>query len=211
MIPLDVLVTFFATALILGVVPGPDNLFVLTQAAAKGRASGIVVTFGLLTGLLVHTIAVALGISVIFKTSPVAFTILKVFGVGYLLYLAYGAFRANKESIKDRNKKPTSLVSLYRRGIIMNISNPKISIFFLAFLPQFTDPARGEVSLQVVILGVVFIIATLIIFLIISFLAGTIGDYLKNSDKAQTYLNRIAGTVFVGLALKLALSENSSL
>ena len=92
----------------------------------------------------------------------------------------------------------------------MNISNPKISIFFLAFLPQFTDPARGEIPLQVIILGVVFIIATLIVFLIISFLAGTIGDYLKNSDKAQTYLNRIAGTVFIGLAVKLAISENSS-
>ncbi|MDG1438129.1 MAG: LysE family translocator, partial [Emcibacteraceae bacterium] len=144
MIPFEVLATFFATALLLGIVPGPDNLFILTQAAAKGRVSGIVVTFGLLTGLLFHTIAVALGISVIFKTSPFAFTILKIFGVGYLLYLAYGAFRANKEKIKSRNKKPVSLASLYRRGIIMNISNPKISIFFLAFLPQFTDPARGE-------------------------------------------------------------------
>ncbi|MDG1708266.1 MAG: LysE family translocator [Emcibacteraceae bacterium] len=211
MIPIDVLGTFFATAIILGLVPGPDNLFVLTQAAAKGRVSGIIVTFGLLTGLLVHTMAVALGISVIFKTSPLAFTILKIFGVGYLLYLAYGSFRAGKENIEKRNKKPVSLMTLYRRGIIMNISNPKISIFFLAFLPQFADPSRGEVSIQIAVLGIVFIIATLIIFALISFLAGSIGDYLKNSDKAQTYLNRIAGVVFIGLAAKLAFSNHNSL
>jgi threonine/homoserine/homoserine lactone efflux protein len=208
MIPIDVLGVFFTTALILGVVPGPDNIFVLTQSAAKGRLSGIVVTFGLLTGLLVHTCAVALGISVIFQTSPVAFTILKVFGVGYLLYLAWGAFRAGKEAIDERNKKPVSLTSLYRRGIIMNISNPKISIFFLAFLPQFADPARGLIPLQIMILGIAFITATLIIFSLISYLAGTIGDYLKNSEKAQTYLNRSAGIIFIGLAIKLATTNN---
>ena len=209
MISIEILAAFFATAIILGFVPGPDNIFVLTQSAVEGHRAGITVTFGLLTGLVFHTVAVAFGVSVIFKTSPVAFTILKIFGICYLLYLAWGAFHCRDANISNKKGKKRSAIALYRRGIIMNITNPKIAIFFLAFLPQFTDPSRGSIPMQIITLGAIFIIATLIVFVIIAYLAGSIGSYLRESDKAQTILNRIAGTVFIGLAIKLVFTSNN--
>lgn len=209
MISPEVLSAFFITAVILGFVPGPDNIFVLTQSATEGRKAGIIVTFGLLTGLMFHTLAVAFGVSVIFKTSPMAFTILKIFGITYLLYLAWGSFHSKNAKISGKNGKKRSTFSLYRRGIIMNITNPKISIFFLAFLPQFAEPAKGSMTAQLIILGLTFIIATLMVFSVIAYLAGSIGTFLRNSDKAQTNLNRIAGTVFIALALKLAITSNN--
>lgn len=204
----EILLAFFATAFILGLVPGPDNIFVLTQSAAEGRRAGIIVTFGLLTGLLFHTAAVALGISVIFQTSPFAFTLLKIFGICYLLYLAWGAFRASKAKISSGNSKILGSAALYHRGIIMNISNPKISIFFLAFLPQFTDPKLGNIPIQIITLGIVFIIATALVFCSVAYLAGSLGDILRKSPKTQIILNRIAGIVFIALALKLAITSN---
>jgi len=210
MLPFDLLTAFFITSILLGITPGPDNIFVLTQSAVSGRRAGIAVTFGLLTGIFCHTVAVAFGIAVIFQTSPLAFTILKIFGVGYLLYLAWSAFKAGNAKIKGKDLINLSSFKLFRRGILMNISNPKIAIFFLAFLPQFADPELGSVSTQILLLGSIFNFATLLVFISICFLAGSIGDYLKSSDRAQIILNRIAGTVFVGLALKLTLTDNNS-
>ena len=210
MLPLDLLTAFFITSLLLGITPGPDNIFVLTQSAVSGRRAGVAVTFGLLTGIFCHTVAVAFGIAVIFQTSPLAFTALKIFGVGYLIYLAWGAFQAGDAKIKGKDLSNLSSFKLYRRGIIMNISNPKIAVFFLAFLPQFADPTLGSVPLQILVLGTIFNFATLLVFIGICFLAGSIGDFLKSSDKAQSVLNKIAGTVFIGLALKLAVTENNS-
>lgn len=210
MLPFDLLTAFFVTSILLGITPGPDNIFVLTQSAVSGRRAGIAVTFGLLTGIFCHTVAVAFGIAVIFQTSPLAFTVLKIFGVGYLLYLAWGAFKAGNAKITGKDLSNLSSFKLFKRGILMNISNPKIAIFFLAFLPQFADAELGSVPLQILLLGSIFNFATLLVFISICFLAGSIGDYLKSSDRAQIILNRIAGTVFVGLALKLALTDNNS-
>lgn len=208
MLPIELLTAFFVTAILLGITPGPDNIFVLTQSAVAGRRAGVAVTLGLLTGIFCHTVAVALGIAVIFQTSPVAFTALKIFGVGYLLYLAWGAFHAGNAKISGKGVKDHSFFKLYRRGIIMNISNPKIAVFFLAFLPQFADPSLGNIPGQIMLLGTIFNVATLIVFMSICYLAGSIGDFLKSSEKAQIVLNRIAGTVFIGLALKLAVTSN---
>lgn len=210
MLPFDLLTAFFITSILLGITPGPDNIFVLTQSSVSGTRAGIAVTFGLLMGIFCHTVAVAFGIAVIFQTSPLAFTILKIFGVGYLLYLAWGAFKAGNAKIKGKDLSNLSSFKLFRRGILMNISNPKIAIFFLAFLPQFADPELGSVPMQILLLGSIFNFATLLVFISICFLAGSIGDYLKSSNRAQIILNRIAGTVFVGLALKLALTDNNS-
>ncbi len=206
MLSIEIVTGFFATAIILSLAPGPDNIFVLTQSAIEGRLAGIIVTLGLATGLLFHTAAVAFGVAVIFQTSAIAFTILKMCGVAYLLYLAWGAFRTSASRISIKGKS-IGLGRLYRRGIIMNITNPKVSIFFLAFLPQFVDPKVGDITYQIISLGLIFIVATLIIFGSIALLSGTLGKRLKESDKAQIALNRIAGTVFIALALKLAITE----
>lgn len=207
MIPSETLTTFFIASVLHCLVPGPDNIFVLTQSAIHGRLSGIFVTLGLCTGLMVHTSVVALGFAVIFQASAVAFTVLKIFGVSYLLYLAWHAFRSSATEIESKQNDGKSFGTLYRRGIIMNISNPKVSIFFLAFLPQFADPGRGSLTLQLFYLGGIFIIATVLVFGSIALLAGAIGHWLNRSNKAQRIINRVAGTVFIGFALMLAVTK----
>ena len=207
MLPLDIVITFFTASVLLALVPGPDNIFVLTQSTLHGKVPGLIVMLGLCTGILVHTTAVALGVAIIFQTSAVAFSILKFVGAGYLLYLAWQAFRASSEKIGNPSNGNTSFRKLYFRGIIMNITNPKVSIFFLAFLPQFADPARGSISIQMLLLGGLFILSTILVFGSIALLGGTIGQILNRSNWVQTVLNKVAGIVFLGLALKLATTE----
>jgi len=207
MIPAETLGTFFIASILLGLAPGPDNVFVLTQAALHGRSSGLAVTGGLCTGLIVHTLAVAFGVAVIFQASELAFTALKLAGAGYLLWLAWQAFRAPATSIKANGNTAAGLLRLYRRGIIMNLTNPKVSLFFLAFLPQFAAPERGPLPLQLILLGTAFIVATILVFGSIALLAGTLGGWLQHSTSVQRTLNQVAGTVFVALALTLVTAQ----
>ncbi len=207
MIPIEVIITFFAASVLLALAPGPDNIFVLTQSALHGRTSGLIVTFGLCTGLIVHTLAVALGVAVIFQASAIAFTALKLAGAGYLLYLAWQVFRASVTKIEATRDNPLSYKKLYSRGIIMNVTNPKVSIFFLAFLPQFADPNRGPVALQIILLGLLFMLSTVLIFGGIALLAGSLGEWLNRSTRVQRAMNWMTGFVFVGLALKLVTAE----
>jgi len=207
MLSIETFSAFFLASALLAIAPGPDNVFVLTQSALHGKLSGLVVVFGLCTGLLFHTTAVAFGVAVIFQASTLAFTILKVIGAGYLVYLAWQIFRASPEQISMQSDQQKSLGTLYRRGIIMNLTNPKVSIFFLAFLPQFADPVRGPISLQMISLGGIFIIATILVFGAIALIGGTLGEWLNRSESAQRIMNWTAGTIFIGLALKLVTAE----
>lgn len=203
--PIDTLLVFFMASVLLALTPGPDNLFVMAQAVQRGKMAGIAVTIGLCTGLLVHTSAVALGVAAIFQASGFAFSLLKFIGAAYLLYLAYRAFSAGVEDGDEQQIQKMNFGRLYGRGIIMNVTNPKVSLFFLAFLPQFTDPAFGPLIPQILLLGLLFILSTILIFGGISLLAGGVGGYFRKSSKAQLVLNRIAGGVFIALAIKLAL------
>lgn len=207
MIPLDILLLFVGASAALAVAPGPDNIYVLTQAAMHGRKAGILVTLGLCTGLLLHIAAVALGIAAILKTSPMAFTALKIVGATYLLYLAWQAFRAGDAQIAARDGTPIRPSALYLRGIVMNVSNPKVAIFFLAFLPQFASPARGPMSVQIVVLGIAFMLTALIIFSAIAWTADRLGDWLGRSKRAQSIIHRLAGSVFILLACRLVLEK----
>lgn len=204
MIPADTLWIFALASAALGLAPGPDNIFVLAQSSQHGVRAGLWVTLGLCTGLIFHTLLVVFGVAVLFQTSALAFTLLKVIGAGYLIYLAFQAFRAGTSA---HLQQPVSVGSLYRRGVIMNITNPKVAIFFLAFLPQFVDPDLGSVSEQIVVLGLVFIVATWIVFSGIAATAGALGAWLQRSHAAQLWLNRIAGAVFVALAFRLLVTE----
>ena len=201
----DVLSLFVLSSCALALAPGPDNIFVLTQSAMNGRFAGILVTFGLCTGLFVHTAAVAVGVAAIFAASAVAFTALKIVGAGYLVYLAWCAFRST--GTVDADGAPVSRKNLYLRGVIMNITNPKVAIFFLAFLPQFADPARGSVTWQIVIFGAIFIVVTLAVFGSIAWFSGFVGEKLRRSPKIQSTINKIAGVVFLGLAARLLVAE----
>ena len=203
----NVLLAFFTTSVILALTPGPDNLFVMAQSAQKGRMAGLFVTLGLATGLIGHTFAVAFGLAAIIRASMFAFTTLKFLGAAYLLYLAWHAFRAGVATANKEEVQVFSRGNLYKRGIIMNLTNPKVSLFFMAFLPQFADPRRGSMMLQFFQLGAIFIMATIFVFGLISFVAGGVGEKFSNSPLAQKIVNRTASAVFIGLALKLALSE----
>ncbi|MDJ0807892.1 MAG: LysE family translocator [Gammaproteobacteria bacterium] len=207
MFSIQTITTFFFASLLLAIAPGPDNIFVLTQGMLHGRLAGLMVTLGLATGLILHTTLVALGVAVLFQTSILAFTLLKLLGAGYLLYLAWQALRSQEQEIGVHGMFPLEMGQLYRRGIIMNVTNPKVSLFFLAFLPQFTNPSAGQLSLQMIFLGGIFIIATLLVFGGVAIVAGQIGRWLTGSDQAQRNLNRLAGLVFVLLALKLLMLE----
>ena len=206
---LETLIAFFGVAVILALTPGPDNIFVLLQSAQRGWRAGLAVVVGLCAGILVHTAAVALGLAALFAASAVAFTVLKFCGAAYLAYLAWGALRA-PAAVASQDDGPTpaaSPVSLWRmagRGVVMNLTNPKVLVFFLAFLPQFADPALGGVAPQLMVLGMVFMLATLLVFGAIACFSDVFGTLLQRSARAQTVLNRVAGLVFLGLAVRLA-------
>lgn len=204
MLTLDIALSFFGIAVLLALSPGPDNLFVLMQSAMWGRSSGMAVVLGLCTGLIFHTAAVAVGLAAVLAASSSAFTIVKLLGAAYLLYLAWGAFRAPAMGPNTQHAAPRlSKMALYRRGIIMNVTNPKVSLFFLAFLPQFTSALRGSVAVQIISLGALFMLAALLTFSAIALFSGLIGERIQRSARAQNWLNRLAGAVFVGLALRL--------
>jgi threonine/homoserine/homoserine lactone efflux protein len=207
MIPFETIAVFFAASVALALAPGPDNIYVLSQSAIQGRAAGLFVTLGLCTGLLVHTAAVSLGVAALVATSAVAFNALKIIGAAYLAYLAWQAFRAGTSDILQQKNTAIRSRHLYLRGILMNVTNPKVAIFFLAFLPQFADPSRGSITLQLVLFGAIFIVAALVVFSSIAWFAGFLGERLGQSRRAQIILNRVAGTVFAGLALRLATAE----
>lgn len=210
----EVLITFFGVALLLGLSPGPDNLFVLVQSAQRGWRVGLCVVLGLCLGIVGHTAAVALGLAAVVATSPMLFTALKLCGAAYLVYLAWGAWHAPvsvEESARVQEQRDVltlrSAMGWVGKGVVMNLSNPKVLIFFLAFLPQFTDPARGSVPVQIMVLGSVFMAAAWLVFGSIACFSGLFGQILQRSARAQRWLNRIAATVFGALALRLVMVQ----
>lgn len=200
---------FAAASVALAVAPGPDNLFVLTRSAIQGPKAGIFVTLGLCTGLLFHTLAVGLGVAVIFKTSSFAFSVLKFGGAGYMLFLAWQAFNAPTTECEHDSGVDSDLGKLYRQGVILNVTNPKVSIFFLAFLPQFVAEESGLVFLQTLVLGGVFVVSTIFVFGLIAIVSGSLRRYYLQSVRIQNVLNWIAGMVFLGIAVKLLLATQS--
>jgi len=208
LIAFDTAAAFFGTAVLLALAPGPDNLFVLMQSAMRGRAAGLFVVLGLCSGLLVHTAAVALGLATLFATSALAFTALKTVGALYLVWLAWQAWHAPTSDAGAVPSEGPGAWQLYRRGIVMNVTNPKVTIFFLAFLPQFVAAGRGRVGEQVLALGAIFMLATLLVFGAIALAGGALRALLLRSPRAQVAMNRIAAVVFIGLAARLALVRN---
>ncbi|MEG0676067.1 MAG: LysE family translocator [Comamonas sp.] len=210
----ETLIAFFGVAVLLGLSPGPDNLFVLLQSAQRGWRVGLCVVLGLCLGVMGHTAAVALGLAAIVAASPMLFTVLKVCGAAYLLYMAWGAWRAPVEISETAQAHVQrdvltlqSALGWVGRGLVMNLTNPKVLIFFLAFLPQFADPARGSVPVQIMVLGCVFMASAWLVFGSIACFSGLFGQILQRSARAQRWLNRIAATVFGALALKLAMVQ----
>jgi len=196
----------FVTAVLLALVPGPDNLFVLTQSVLLGRWAGLMATLGFCTGLVVHTLGVALGVAALIRQSETAFLLLKLAGAGYLLYLAWRFLRAGAVEAGAGDALAPRPWMLYRRGIIMNVTNPKVSLFFLAFLPQFADPSAGSLAGQLIAFGGLFMLATLLVFGGVALLADRLRPWLQRHPKAQQAIQRTAALVFVILAIQLVMS-----
>lgn len=200
--PFSLWLAFVSASLLLAVAPGPDNLFVLTQSAVYGMRSGLWVVLGLVSGLLIQTLCAAAGVAAAVAAVPALFMAIKMAGAAYLLYLAWNAWRHAADAVDGA--KPVSLTpgQLWRRGIIMNVTNPKVQIFFLAFFPQFVAPGTSgsALVLQMVIQGVTFMLATLLVFSVVAWAAGTAADRLR-SPRLTLWLNRASAVIFTVLAV----------
>lgn len=207
MLPAESLLPFITASVLLAIAPGPDNIFVLTQSTLYGKRAGILITFGLCTGLIFHTSLVALGIATLLQTSTWAFDALKTIGAIYLLILAWQIWKAPLQQLAGEGAMLDD-ATLYVRGIIMNMTNPKVSIFFLAFLPQFADAVHGSVAAQIFLLGALFGVVSLMIFSGIAAVAAQLGHLLQQKPQMQLYLNRLTALILVLLSLKLLLMKN---
>ncbi len=207
MLDLEILSAFFITSILLALVPGPDNIFVLTQSMLQGKKAGFIVVLGLCTGLLFHTFMVVVGVSVLFQTSIIAFTFLKIIGALYLLYLAWQLFKSSNSKIETKKSHLIEYKKLYFKGIFMNITNPKVSLFFLAFLPQFTNINLGNISFQMLVLGILFILSTILVFGLIAFFSEKLAKNFNKSNNFQNILNKFTSFIFVVLAIKLLITK----
>lgn len=202
------LLSFVGAAFVVTIMPGPDNLFVLTQSISKGKYAGIFTTLGLCTGLLVHITAAAVGVSALLYQSPPAFNIIKYAGAVYLIYLAYLSFKdkGTTLNLKTDDEKLNSQ-ALYRRGVIMNLLNPKVALFFLAFFPQLISGSGMNIPIQMIISGFIFLMQTFIIFNLISIFSSIIGTFLKRSVTISRRMNIIQGILFVIIALTIVMND----
>lgn len=201
---------FLLTAILLTATPGPDNLMVLGVGAAKGWRLGMAFGLGCATGCLSHTVLAALGVSAVLAASPIAFTALRWAGGAYLILLGIGALRSRRGGalpVAGVDVVGDSATRQFAKGVLANAINPKVVLFFLSFLPQFVVPANGHVPLQMATLGVVFTVQAAVLFGALGWFAGGIGQWLQRRPRAGLWLDRVAGVVFVGLGLRMALSR----
>jgi len=198
---IETIITFITASVVLSLVPGPDNLFVMSNSALKGWRIGLYTTLGLCTGLIGHTILVVIGVSVIFQTSVLAFNGLKIVGAFYLIYLAWLSIQ-NKDLNLGGASKNSSNKSYYFTGVVMNLTNPKVAIFFLVFLPQFVNP-NNNISSQIFLLGLLFIFSAFFVFTLIAFLSSFLEGALKKSKTVNKNLNFIAALIYIALAVNL--------
>lgn len=208
MIDTTSLYMFIIASFLLCLAPGPDNIYVLTQGMTKSKKAAIVTTLGLCSGIIIHTSATAFGISVIFQTSELAFNLVKYIGAAYLLYIAYQAFRHRDDKLDlTAQNSSNELKKLYIKGFFMNVLNPKVSIFFLAFLPQFVNPELGNIPMQMIILGLVFMALTVVVFSSIGIAGNMLSSKLMENPSISKILNILTSFVLGALAVKLALSS----
>ena len=199
------LLLFVTASLALIVVPGPDMIYVLTRGVSQGRAAGLVSAVGVCSGLQVHTAFAALGLSAILAQSALAFSVVKYAGAAYLFYLGVRTMLDREGfSAPDRAER-TRLPLVFRQGVLSNVLNPKVALFFLAFLPQFVDPDKGTVGLQMLGFGFAFTLMGLAVLSIVALTSGALGERLKRSRSLANVLRWLTGSVLVALGLRLAI------
>ena len=199
---------FLLAASVITVAPGPDNMMVLSIGMAKGRLPGIAFGLGCALGCLSHTLLAVLGVSALIAASPEAFTALKVCGGLYLVWLGVNALRsAGGASVGKASNDRQSPRKLFLKGIVANAINPKVILFFLSFLPQFVVPGHGSVAAQMAWLGIIFTLQAGVIFGLLGYFSGTVGQWINTRPRLGTAMDRLTGVIFVGLGLRLIVSR----
>ncbi len=202
---------FIIAAVILNLTPGVDTFYVLTRCVAQGRTAGLVSAAGITTGCVVHVLCTAFGLSVILSTSALAFHLVKWAGALYLIYMGIKTLMTKSSAFDGAGKDHGTghkLSVIYRQGIITNVLNPKVALFFLSFLPQFIDPAKALGPLPFLLLGATFVGTSSIWLLILTGAAGRMTKTLRENHRIEMILQKLSGIVFIGFGFKLALDSN---
>jgi threonine/homoserine/homoserine lactone efflux protein len=201
------LALFMTATLALNLAPGPDMLYVSTRSLAQGRRAGVISALGIAAGAVVHTVAIASGLAALLRALPLAYEIVRFAGAAYLIWLGVQALRGKAGPASSKTLDRASEWAVFRQGAITNILNPKVALFFLAFLPQFVDPARGSVALQIVVLGCVFNTSGTIVNIAVAHLAASAGRWLGARGDVERIFRWLTASVFIGLGLRLALGD----
>lgn len=198
---------FLGASVALTIAPGPDNTFIVAQGISRGRKAAIVTALGMCSGISVHTTAAALGISALLYSSAAAFQVLKFAGAGYLLFLAWKSLKEQQILLPHGVDNGRSFKFLFRRGFVMNVINPKVALFFLAFLPQFISPGSERASLQMFFLGLLFMVQAVVVFSVIGWLSGSVGHHILKRPRIARWFGWLTAGVFASLGIRLALAE----
>jgi len=201
------LLYFLGASAALTIAPGPDNTFIVAQGISRGRKAAVITALGMCSGVSVHTTAAALGISALLYSSATAFMILKYAGAAYLLFLAYKALKEQQILLPEGSGDQSSSWVMFRRGFIMNVVNPKVALFFLAFLPQFVSPQSGSAALQMFLLGLLFMAQAVVLFSVIGWLSGSVGNLILKRPRIARWFGWLTAGVFASLGIRLALAE----
>jgi len=204
------LALFVSAALLLLVIPGPAVFYILGRSIGQGRGAGFVSALGISVGSLVHTAAAAVGLSALLMSSAIAFGMVKYLGAAYLIYLGVQKLRQD-ESIEVSDAAPrTKLSRIFAQGVVVNVLNPKAALFFLAFLPQFVDPARGNVASQVLFLGILFALLGLTSDSLWAFFAGTVAHWLRGNARWMRTQRYVSGGMLISLGVATAFAGSST-
>ena len=198
---------FIAASTLLALAPGPDIIYVLTRAVSQGRKAGIAAALGFASGCVFHTVLAAVGVAALIRSSELAFDIVRYTGAAYLVWIGIQALRHRSSFSVEAAKDATALATIYKQSVIGNILNPKVTLFFLAFLPQFVNAEAGNIGLQMAILGVVFMAVTIVVFSAVAIFAAMIGDWIRRKPAIGERLNVFAGITFIALGIRVALPD----
>jgi threonine/homoserine/homoserine lactone efflux protein len=198
---------FLLATITLNLTPGPDMLYVIARSVGQGRKAGVVSALGIGAGTLVHMFAVALGLAALLRSVPVAYDAVKYVGAAYLLYLGVRMLFSNGSTEGETRLRKESYRRVFAQGVITNVLNPKVALFFLAFLPQFLDPQRGPVFWQVVLLGLIFDTSGTLVNTSVALLSGSVGNRLRGNPRLGRIQRWFTGTIFIGLAARLAIPD----
>lgn len=201
----EIVLLFLGAALVLNLTPGPDMLYVTACSVSEGRAAGLVSAFGISAGLLLHLAAVALGLAALLAAMPLAYTVIRTAGAVYLIFLGLRLLLRPQRTAKVADLPRSRFRTVFTQGIVTNALNPKVALFFLAFLPQFVDPAAGPAVPQIIALGLLFNVQGTLVNLVVAILASRGTLWLHANERRAAFLQRLTGAVFLGLAARLAI------